>query len=236
VGLQLGSVLVVDDSPLCLQLVATLLEPYSSKVTTASSGQEAIAHIDEGGALDLIVCDVVMDDGNGFSVLEHVQQLASPRPGVLLITAFPSEEDRQKAERMGALGYLAKPTTLRQILEALQPEPSAERRQQKPRSRCSGTATLVSPDSGSSGAFVWDVYNISPGGALLETKGPLPVGTELELLLDLRGRQVRVRARVARVQAPSWLEVGGVGVEFLDPCADAAAVIRRVIEQPPNEG
>jgi Tfp pilus assembly protein PilZ len=77
--------------------------------------------------------------------------------------------------------------------------------------------------------MAWDVYNLSIEGAFLETKGPLPVGEELELLLQLAGGKVRVRARVVRVQEPSWLNIAGVGVAFVEPSEEAEALIAAAI-------
>jgi len=227
---KLNAVMVVDDSVLCTQLMTTLLEPYSSKVVTAASAEEAIERIDENHPIDLVVCDVVMAGKDGFAVLERVRQLTGPRPEVILVTARPTDEGQQRATELGALGYLAKPTTLREILTVLEPPPSDERREQNPRWKCNGTATLCIPESGETGPLVWDVYNISPSGAFLETKGPLVVGSEFDMILELRGQHVRVRARVARVQEPSWLEIGGAGVEFLAPSEETRSAIRRAVE------
>jgi CheY-like chemotaxis protein len=233
---KLGSVLVIDDSNLCMQLMSTLLEPYATKIALAASAEDAIAHIQGNPALDLIVCDVVMKGEDGFAVLEHVHQLPEPKPDVLMVTARPTDEGRSRAEGLGATGYISKPTTLRRIMMALDTEPASEQRQAIPRSRCSGTATLMTVDSCAEGSLVWDVYNISAGGALLETKGPLPVGLEIDLMLDLCGERARVRARVARIQDPSWLEIGGVGVEFLNPSEEASTVILKSLNSEPAAG
>jgi Tfp pilus assembly protein PilZ len=61
----------------------------------------------------------------------------------------------------------------------------------------------------------WEIDDLSVGGAFLETRGPLAVGRELELALLVDDSRFRVRARVVRVQEPSWEHVAGVGVTFL---------------------
>ena len=58
------------------------------------------------------------------------------------------------------------------------------------------------------------VHDISETGALLETKGPVPIGTKLNMELALGAMRVRVEARIDRVQEPAWMEASGVAVEF----------------------
>jgi CheY-like chemotaxis protein len=227
----LSTVLVVDDSILCTHLVSTLLEPHATRILTASSAAEAIECINKHPDLDLVVSDVIMRHDNGFEILEHVAMLTGPKPRVVLVTARPTAEDRTRAEDLGAQGYLSKPMTLREIFSSLDSEPREERRETYERARCSGTATLVAPESSMLGPLVWDVYNISDRGAFLETKGPLPVGDEVELELHLAGLKTRVRARIVRVQEPSWLDLAGVGVEFLNPGVESQTVIQAAIDR-----
>jgi hypothetical protein len=60
----------------------------------------------------------------------------------------------------------------------------------------------------------WEIGNLSVSGAFLETPGPVPLGTQLNLILQLEAEEVPVQARVVRVQDPGWYQPGGVGVEF----------------------
>jgi hypothetical protein len=65
---------------------------------------------------------------------------------------------------------------------------------------------------------------------MLDTTGPLPVGTKLEFeIVYDEGRAVRVRGTVVRVQEPSWLDPGGVAVHFdwVDSCQRLEQLIRR---------
>jgi CheY-like chemotaxis protein len=222
-------ILVVDDSRVYRELASTLLRPYCEEVLMAGSAGEAIACLDDQrDEVDLVICDVVMPGADGFSVLEHVHGLPLPKPRVVMVTATSNPSDQAQASELGAAGYLAKPTTLRQILGCATREGSRS----KPRWRCSGSATLLDPESGAPSAFVWDVYNISPGGAFLETKGPVPPASELHLSIELGSHKFRVRARVVRVQQPSWLDIGGVGIEFVGLDAATEALLREALEEP----
>jgi CheY-like chemotaxis protein len=198
-------------------MMTTVMQPYAGRVRDASGPAEANAIIDECPGLELVLTDVVMRDGTGFDVLEHVMARPDPKPPVILVTAYPADSAVQRAIRLGALDYLPKPTTIRRILRSFEfrgmPEP--EDRQQ-PRWRCTGQAVLIDPSTESDAYVTWDIYNLSPNGAFIETKGPIPVGTEFELQLMVGSELGRVHARVARVQHPSWIDVAGVGVVFVE--------------------
>lgn len=226
-------VLIVDDSTVYRQLMETLLAPYAGSVLTAESASQAIERIDAHPDIELILCDYVMADDDGLAVLEHLAAMPEPKPRVLMVTGHPSEAVAQRSRELGAVGYLEKPTSVRKIIRALRRTARNERRLVNPRWRCPGRAHLL--DDGD-GHVIWDVYNISETGAFLETKGPIPVGSELELRLEIRGRKAEVTARVVRIQEPSWMDVGGVGVEFVAIDAEAEEAIRGAIETAEVEG
>jgi hypothetical protein len=59
------------------------------------------------------------------------------------------------------------------------------------------------------------IHDISATGALLDSTGPLPVGTKLEFeILYDEDQAVRAKGTVVRVQEPSWLDAGGAAVHF----------------------
>jgi CheY-like chemotaxis protein len=209
-------VLVVDDSKVYREVMTTLLRSHCRSAVAVSSVAEAIERLEAEGGFDLVICDVMMEGEDGFCFLERVRERDDFGMPVVMVTGRSNPDGAVRARELGAAGYLEKPTTVRQILNAVVPPPHAERRNH-PRTRCNGIASLVDPDSGQPGPLLWDLYDLSLSGAFLETKGPLPVGCELHLLLRIGGREARALARVVRIQQPSWLEVGGVGVRFVDP-------------------
>ena len=79
--------------------------------------------------------------------------------------------------------------------------------------------------------FSWRVRNLSASGAFIETRGPLPVGEQLELEIQSGSQRYRVRAEVVRLQEPSWLSPGGVGVRFEDEGAEQRAVLESLVGQ-----
>ena len=75
------------------------------------------------------------------------------------------------------------------------------------------------------------IADISLTGALLETYGEIPQHQLLDLELSLEtGRNIRVTAKVVRIQYPQWGRIGGVGVAFTRFEGDSYANLQHFIE------
>ena len=222
--LRLKSVLLVDDSRVFREMMRMVFAVHADRILTASGCLDAIERIESNPELELVVTDVVLPDGDGFEVLQHVQRMAEPRPQVMLVTASPTPEREATAQELGAIAYLAKPITFRAIAAAWRrhhgPPFHASPRLHSPWA----AAYVVDRKGEAHQVLCWDIHDLRAGGAFLVTEGPLEPGTELELDLELPGRRVRLPAVVVRVQEPAWGAPGGVGVRFhrLDAEAEQA--------------
>jgi CheY-like chemotaxis protein len=218
----LAKVLVVDGSETFRQLMQVLLSPYAGHVLTARGLGEACARIAEHADTSLVLSDVRLPDGDGFAVLARVCELAEPKPRVLLLSTHPNPGDEQRAVALGALGYLCKPITLQDIRRACKAGNLIPRQPPVRARRPSvGTALLIEPGADRDASLSFEIRDLSVSGAFLATHGPVPVGTELQLALRLAGESLDVKARVVRIQEPSWASEAGVGVRF-DALPDAA--------------
>jgi CheY-like chemotaxis protein len=74
-----GRVLVVDDTPVNLKLLADLLAAKGYTVATATSGAEALGRI-EAEPLDLVLLDVMMPGMSGYEVCRKIRATTRPRP------------------------------------------------------------------------------------------------------------------------------------------------------------
>jgi DNA-binding NtrC family response regulator len=99
-------VLVVEDRPSVLKLMATILGA-GHEVTTASDGAAALTLLGET-AFDVVLTDVRMPGASGFEVLRAVRDGAA-RTSVVLMTAYANVPDAVAAMRLGAYDYVAKP-------------------------------------------------------------------------------------------------------------------------------
>ena len=102
-------ILVVDDMPANIQILASLLgERYIVKA--ARSGEKALAIARSENPPDLILLDVVMPGMDGYQVCRQLK--AEPDTAnipVIFVTSLSDEEDEEKGLKMGAVDYITKP-------------------------------------------------------------------------------------------------------------------------------
>jgi two-component system phosphate regulon response regulator PhoB len=109
-------ILVVDDEPDIIALVAYHLARSGYRVSTAASGTEALqAARDEQPAL--IVLDLMLPELSGFQVLERLRadKVLADTP-VLMLTARREEPDRVQGLSLGADDYLVKPFSPQELV------------------------------------------------------------------------------------------------------------------------
>jgi two-component system, OmpR family, phosphate regulon response regulator PhoB len=109
-------ILVVDDEPDIIALVAYHLARAGYRVSTASTGTEALQAVrDERPAL--MVLDLMLPELSGFEVLERLRadSILSEIP-VLLLTARRDEPDRVHGLSLGADDYLVKPFSPQELV------------------------------------------------------------------------------------------------------------------------
>jgi len=102
-------ILVVDDEPKNVKLLADILTAKGYAVVTASDGPGALARV-ESDEPDLMLLDVMMPGLTGYQVCERIR--ADPRTALLpivLVTALDPHEERVKGIEAGADDFLAKP-------------------------------------------------------------------------------------------------------------------------------
>ena len=106
--------LVVDDEPNILELLATSLRFAGFEVTTASNGREALA-ASRSYRPDLVVLDVMMPDMDGFAVVRRMRGEGSTAP-VLFLTARDATEDKVTGLTVGGDDYVTKPFSLDEVV------------------------------------------------------------------------------------------------------------------------
>lgn len=107
------SILVVDDNTMLLSKIVRSLVLAKQVVRTATSLAEARALLREHPPTVLCL-DLQLPDGNGLDLLAELRQAGMELP-VILISGHYSEENRARAERLGAAGFLAKPFALSEL-------------------------------------------------------------------------------------------------------------------------
>jgi len=107
--------LIVDDEEtLTFSLYQTFINvPVECEVLTASSGEEALARLQEGH-FDVVITDIAMPGLNGIDLLSMIKS-KTPDTKVILITAYGSDEREELAYQKGAEKYIEKPFDLHEI-------------------------------------------------------------------------------------------------------------------------
>jgi len=100
-------ILVVDDNPIVLETISTLLERRGLRHVATPSPGEALARIRQG-EFDLVVTDMRMPEMTGLELMQLVK-LYRPEIEIVLITGFGSINSAVRAMALGAYHYLTKP-------------------------------------------------------------------------------------------------------------------------------
>ena len=103
------TILIVDDTPANLTLLAEVLKPdYRTKV--AVSGERALKLASSATPPDLILLDIMMPGMDGYEVCKRLKADPATRGiPVVFVTAMNEVEDETKGLELGGVDYLTKP-------------------------------------------------------------------------------------------------------------------------------
>jgi CheY-like chemotaxis protein len=104
-------VLVVDDEADCRELLTAILAYCGALVTAVGSVREALAVM---GLIkpDVILADLLMEEGDGFSLIRQVRAFKPDDGGMVpavAVSALAADADRERARAAGFDAYIAKP-------------------------------------------------------------------------------------------------------------------------------
>ena len=111
-----AKILVVDDTPQNVKLLADLLRAKGYTVATASAGPEALELV-ETERPDIVLLDVMMPGMTGYEVCQKIR--ANPATGILpvvMVTALDPAQERIKGLDAGADDFLSKPVNHAELL------------------------------------------------------------------------------------------------------------------------
>jgi putative nucleotidyltransferase with HDIG domain len=106
-GRKRARILVVDDENHVRCMIGTTLERQGYDVQLAASGREALDLLDQN-TFDLVLTDIVMQEGNGIDLLDRLRG-RQPHLPVVMVTAIHDISVAIDSMRRGAYDYLLKP-------------------------------------------------------------------------------------------------------------------------------
>lgn len=110
-------ILVIDDEESIRFSFHRFLAAEGHNVITAESYFAALARMDEM-EFDLILADIILDDGWGIDILEEVMR-RSLKTRVIIMTAYPGTQTTQDSFRLHAVDYLVKPLKQATLLSSV---------------------------------------------------------------------------------------------------------------------
>lgn len=110
-------VLVVEDEPETLDLIALTLKSAGAEVETASGAEAALARLGPP-APDVVVSDLQMPGLDGYALMRRLQELPDP-PVAIALSASASLDDARRALEAGFRVHVAKPVAMLDLVEAI---------------------------------------------------------------------------------------------------------------------
>lgn len=116
---MVNTILVIEDQPDVRENIAELLNAENFEVFAAEDGIEGV-HLAQAKHPDLILCDVMMPELDGYDVLNMLRQ--DPETTMIpfvFLTAKAASKDMRQGMNLGADDYLTKPFTRTELLQAI---------------------------------------------------------------------------------------------------------------------
>jgi two-component system, cell cycle response regulator len=216
-------VLVVEDDPEIAYLLSVVLAAEDREVLLARSGEEARGSL-EGGAVDLVILDLILPDVDGRSLLQRIRDHeATAAVPVVVLTARVGPGTRQDCYRLGADAFVEKPfdpdELVADVAVRLERAAAAERASHRDTlTSLLNRAGLQARCEGLHGAYTLAILEIDAFAERSERWG-----------WDRTERVTRIVASALESEVPEAVDlarVGGDDFAFLMPGSDAGAMSR----------
>jgi two-component system response regulator PilR (NtrC family) len=105
--------LIIDDEDSMREFLSVLFRDEGYQVRVADSATEARTIL-ATATFDLVLCDILMPDGNGLDLLQEIKA-ESANTSVVMMTAYTSTKSAIEAMRHGAYDYVSKPFDVEEL-------------------------------------------------------------------------------------------------------------------------
>ena len=118
VGALKRNILIIDDEKDLCSLLSDAISQNGYQVAIANTKQEGIACLKKAKP-DIVFLDLKLPNGDGMDVLSIINKMPV-KPIVNIITAYGSDESKEKAEKKGVYSFIDKPFTDETILKCIE--------------------------------------------------------------------------------------------------------------------
>jgi DNA-binding response OmpR family regulator len=108
-----GDILIVDDEPGIVRLIAMYLEREGFGTSTARTGAEALDLVSRMSP-SLVILDIMLPDIDGWEVCREIRRMGETP--IIMLTARDEDEDKIVGLEMGADDYVTKPFVPRELV------------------------------------------------------------------------------------------------------------------------
>ncbi|WP_238907464.1 response regulator transcription factor [Clostridium sp. YIM B02506] len=108
-----GKVLIIEDEKKLAEVMMLYLKNEGYDVVVMNDGEKGEEAIDEGD-YDLIILDIMMPKKDGWSLLRKIKNIGDTP--VIITTARGEEEDRIFGLELGAIDYMVKPISMKELI------------------------------------------------------------------------------------------------------------------------
>ena len=110
--------LLVDDEEKMVKYLSRRLEIRGYTVSTASSGEAAVAMV-EDNEFDVVLLDFLMPDMNGIEAFKEIKKIR-PEIAAIMISAYSDGKTEVESKSLGLSDFIMKPFDMNQLLEAIE--------------------------------------------------------------------------------------------------------------------
>ena len=115
----MANILIVDDSSFARGTLNSVVRKGGHDVVGMAGGGKEAVELYFKLKPDLVLMDILMGDIDGISTLKTIMQ-KDPEAKVIMVSAVGTEEKREAARKLGALGYITKPFREEDITRAIE--------------------------------------------------------------------------------------------------------------------
>jgi PAS domain S-box-containing protein len=110
-----GTILLVDDEPVVLEVGTQILQTLGYDVLALGSGREAVeVYAERNQDIDLIILDMIMPDMSGGETFARLREIRADAP-VLLSSGYSMDGKAEEIMNQGCRGFIQKPYTIEQL-------------------------------------------------------------------------------------------------------------------------
>jgi len=115
-----SNILIVDNNKHVLRILTKILQKAGYCVSATDTGNGMLKLL-ESQPYEVVIIDIKLEDVNGLDLLMTIQKMY-PKMKKIILTSYPSSEEKIKVLERGADHYLSKPIKIEQLIEIVKQE------------------------------------------------------------------------------------------------------------------